>query len=211
MGSVKTNIGHLEAGAGIAGLIKATLCLQHEKIPPNLHFKKPNPAIPFDKMSLRVPIQLEEWPKNKGTRYAGVNSFGYGGTNAHVLLQQAPPRDTPQLIGPWDKPYLVPLSARSEAALRELAGKYAFFLTSQSGPRTLADFLHTLTQRRSHHSHRLTLIAQTQEELKEKLRLFSSGDYIGHQSMGVVRSNESPRLVFIYTGMGPQWWAMGAN
>ena len=209
VGSVKTNIGHLEAGAGIAGLIKAILCLHHEKIPPNLHFEKPNPAIPFDKMGLRVPTQLEEWPENKGTRYAGVNSFGYGGTNAHVLLQQAPLRDAPEAIEPWDKPYLIPLSARSESALRELAGKYAFFLASQSGSRTMADFLHTLIHRRSHHSHRLTLIVKTQEELKEKLQLFSSGDYIEHQSMGIFQANQSPRLVFVYTGMGPQWWAMG--
>ena len=209
VGSVKTNIGHLEAGAGIAGLIKATLCLNHEKIPPNLHFEQPNPAIPFDEMCLRVPTQLENWPKDNGIRFAGVNSFGYGGTNAHVLLQQAPLRDDPEPIEPWDKPYLVPLSTRSEPALRDLAGKYAFFLASQSGTRTMPDFLHTLIRRRSHHSHRLTLIANTQEELKEKLQLFSSGDYIEHQSMGIAQTNEEPRLVFIYTGMGPQWWAMG--
>lgn len=209
VGSVKTNIGHLEAGAGVAGLIKATMCLKHNKIPPNLHFEKPNPAIPFDEMTLRVPTKLEDWPANAEIHYAGVNSFGYGGTNAHVLLQQAPAPEDPGSVGPWDAPYFLPLSARSEGALRELAGKYAFFLTSENTDRTLADFLHTLCYRRSHHNHRLTLIANDQDELKEKLQLFSSGDYVEHQSMGIAQLDDKPALVFIYTGMGPQWWAMG--
>ena len=207
VGSVKSNIGHLEAGAGIAGLTKAALCLKHNKIPPNLHFETPNPDIPFEDMCLRVPTTLEDWPEHNGTRYAGVNSFGYGGTNAHVLLQEAPPQAQPKPVSQWDKPYLVPVSARSDGALRALAGKYAFFLTSQTGPRTLADFLYTVTQRRSHHPHRLTLIANSQDELREKLQLFSMGDYVEYSSSGFAQ--EQNELVFIYTGMGPQWWAMG--
>ena len=207
VGSVKSNIGHLEAGAGIAGLTKAALCLKHNKIPPNLHFETPNPDIPFEDMCLRVPTALVDWPEHNGTRYAGVNSFGYGGTNAHVLLQEAPLQAEPKPVSQWDKPYLVPVSARSEGALRALAGKYAFFLTSQTGPRTLADFLYTVTQRRSHHPHRLTLIANSQDELREKLQLFSTGDYVEYSSSGFAQ--EQNDLVFIYTGMGPQWWAMG--
>ena len=90
IGSVKTNIGHLEAGAGIAGLIKAALALHHRRIPGNLHFDRPNPEIDFDALRLRVPTRCEPWPAGDGPALAGVNAFGFGGTNAHVILQEAP-------------------------------------------------------------------------------------------------------------------------
>jgi acyl transferase domain-containing protein len=137
IGSVKTNIGHLESGAGIAGLIKVALALKHQRIPGNLHFVQPNPAIDFAGLGLRVPVRSEPWPETNGPAIAGVNSFGYGGTNAHIILQEFPS----VVRGPWSvgntvsdlatdngqrttdfAPTIVPLSARSAEALVAAAG-----------------------------------------------------------------------------------------
>ncbi|MBF8268406.1 MAG: Polyketide synthase [Gammaproteobacteria bacterium] len=211
VGSVKTNIGHLEAAAGIAGLIKASLCLHENKIPPNLHFEIPNPDIPFDAMCIRISTQLTDWPHQDRTRYAGVNSFGYGGTNAHVLMEQAPPpvpsNSLTSVIANWQKPFLVPISARSEVALRELAGKYAFFLSTNNTDSAMVDFLFTLSQRRTHHNHRLALVANSIEDMRNKLELVSSGSPATEMASGV-QNNSETKLVFVYSGMGPQWWGM---
>src|SRR5262249_37894160 len=129
IGSVKTNIGHLEAGAGVAGLVKVALALKHRQIPPHLHFQQPHLDIPFDKLQLRVPTTLEAWPATAGPALAGVNSFGFGGTNAHVVLEEAPP--TPSNVGArplTERPYLLPLSARSAEALKATAKSYRDFL-----------------------------------------------------------------------------------
>ena len=211
IGSVKTNIGHLEAGAGIAGLIKAALCVQHGKIPPSLHFEKPNPNIPFESMCIEVATRVEDWPEDYRIRYAGVNAFGYGGTNAHVLLQE-PPTTTNRvktLHITWDKPCLLPVTARSESALAALAGKYAFYLTNLNDPKQLADFFFTVTKRRSHHRYRLALIAENIDDSREKLQRFSNGDYVEGLITGEYDQQQRAGLVFIYTGMGPQWWGMG--
>jgi acyl transferase domain-containing protein len=90
IGSVKGNIGHLESASGVAGLIKLALALKHRQIPPSLHFETPNPKIPFEELRLRVPTALEPWSNGKGPRLAGINSFGFGGTNAHVAIAEAP-------------------------------------------------------------------------------------------------------------------------
>ena len=90
MGSVKSNLGHLEAAAGIAGLIKVVLALRHREIPPSLHYTTPNPHIPFDSLGLRVQQRLAPWPDHDGPALAGVSSFGFGGTNVHVVLEEAP-------------------------------------------------------------------------------------------------------------------------
>lgn len=210
IGSVKTNIGHLEAGAGVAGLIKAALCVKHGKIPPSLHFKNPNPNIPFERMCLQVATDVMDWPEGYATRYAGVNSFGYGGTNAHILLQE-PPAPSPDVDEPetWNRPYLFPVSARSETALAALAGKYAFYLTTHRAPKAVTDFLYSAIIRRSHHRHRLTMLAEDVDDLREKLQHFSNGDFVEAQTMGKADILDEQGLVFIYTGMGPQWWAMG--
>ncbi|MCZ6805253.1 MAG: type I polyketide synthase [Proteobacteria bacterium] len=218
VGSVKTNIGHLEAAAGIAGLMKASLSLHKNKIPPNLHFEEPNPDIPFAEMCLRIPTSLEDWPAGNSIRYAGVNSFGYGGTNAHVLLQEAPlpspqikdkTKERPAKEIQRDKPFLVPVSARSDTALKEFAGRYAFYITSNSTDKAFVDFLYSASLRRTHHNNRLSLVARSVEELREKLQHSSSGDYVEYMTSAVCDLQKTPRLVFIYTGMGPQWWAMG--
>ena len=133
LGSVKTNIGHLEAAAGIAGLIKVALALRHREIPPSLHFQKPNPHIPFDELPLRVQTALGPWPTESGPALAGVSSFGFGGTNAHVVLEEAPDSairsaecgaENPIRNPQYQVAYLLPLSARSPEALQSLARAY---------------------------------------------------------------------------------------
>src|SRR5207253_1990221 len=166
IGSVKTNVGHLETAAGIAGLLKAMLVLQHREIPGSLHFSSPNPHIDFDKLKLRVPTDTEPFPETDGERLAGVNSFGFGGANAHVILAE-PPRARPAnhaQIGP-ERAWPVMLSARSEDALRGCALKLASWLTDRvnlnGDSPLLPDLAYTLGDRRNHHQHRLTLIARS--------------------------------------------------
>ena len=129
VGSLKANIGHLEAAAGVAGLIKASLCLQHRQLPPQANLQQANPRIPFDSLGLRIPRKVEALtPRRDEPLRMGVNSFGYGGTNAHCLIEQAPPAaprpGTPELT----EPALLPVSARSPEALRALAQSYADLL-----------------------------------------------------------------------------------
>ncbi|GET39295.1 type I polyketide synthase [Microseira wollei] len=137
VGSVKTNIGHLESAAGIAGLIKVALSLKHRQIPPNLHFHTPNAKIRFEELRLRVPQTLETWPDNGNSpRLAGVNSFGFGGTNAHVLLEEAPQNAAgeinQQYTIEYPKSFLLPLSAKSPEALKAVALLTRDFLINSS-------------------------------------------------------------------------------
>ena len=211
VGSVKSNIGHLEAGAGVAGLMKAALSLNHKSIPPNLHFEKANPDIPFDEMCLRVPTRLQPWPECGGTAYASVNSFGYGGTNAHALLQEPPERQPVRHAGKdrRERPFLLPVSARSEQALRDVARRYREFLAGPGRGTRLEDLAYTLSFRRSHHDHRAAIVAHTIEECEQGLAALaeSAASPLVAKAEGV--AHEDGRCVFVYTGMGPQWWGMG--
>lgn len=213
IGSCKTNIGHLEAAAGIAGLIKAALCLKNRQIPPHLHLQNPNPAIRFDELCIRVPTSLEPWPDSSATALASVNSFGFGGTNAHVVLEEAPePSTGGQMEGALLAPgraQLIPLSARNPEALRAVAQTYRGFLASCQDFALSPSFLHSLSVRRSHHDHRLAIVAQSKEELVEHLEAFLAEESRPHLSSGRRIPGQDPRLVFVFTGMGPQWWAMG--
>jgi acyl transferase domain-containing protein/aryl carrier-like protein len=226
IGSVKTNIGHLEAGAGIAGLIRVALMMKHRVIPPTLHFREPNPNIPFDELRLRVPRTLEPWPNGKGPARAGVNSFGFGGANAHVVLEEAPkiedrrskiedggsrssildPRSS--ILNPQSS-YLLPLSARSPEALRAVAQAYQSFLAGDGSGAPLSDLCYSASLRRSHHDYRLALVGRSHEELAGSLGAFLAGETRQGLSSGHLVSGNRPRLVFVFSGMGPQWWAMG--
>jgi acyl transferase domain-containing protein/NADPH:quinone reductase-like Zn-dependent oxidoreductase/SAM-dependent methyltransferase/acyl carrier protein len=215
IGSIKSNIGHLESASGIAGLIKAALCLKHGQIPASLHLETPNPEIPFEDLRLRVVRALEDWPDTNGhQRRAGVNAFGFGGTNAHVVLESAP--ETP-LCQPVHKPpagdqaYLLPLSAHSGEALRALVRSYAVFFSEDAGSRdiTLRDISYTCSLRRTHHDHRLSVVARTQAELVEHLRAFLVQESRATTSSGCTTSRSTGKLAFVCSGMGQQWWAMG--
>ncbi|MCP4702763.1 MAG: type I polyketide synthase, partial [Gammaproteobacteria bacterium] len=207
VGSLKANIGHLEAAAGVASVIKTSLCLKHKQIPPVANLKKPNPNIPFKKLGLRLPEKLEPMPKGEGPVYAGINSFGYGGTNAHAILEEAPLKEKSFVEDAADTPYLLPLSARSEKALSALAQSYLDFLSEAKAP-PLRDICYSAGVRREHHNQRLALIADSRDGMAEQLQSFVNGQG-GHLLAGRIAPGQEAKPVFVFTGMGPQWHAMG--
>jgi acyl-CoA synthetase (AMP-forming)/AMP-acid ligase II/3-oxoacyl-(acyl-carrier-protein) synthase len=170
VGSVKTNIGHLEAAAGIAGLIKVALSLEHETIPPHLHFHRPTPQVDWEHLPLSVPIQPTPWPRSERPRVAGVSSSGFGGTNAHLIVEEALAVERDQAA--QGRPlHLLKLSAKSEAALGALAECYARFLGSANGA-SVADVCYFANTGRSDFEHRLTVYGRTGEAMRERLASF---------------------------------------
>ncbi|HRI64098.1 MAG TPA: type I polyketide synthase [Polyangium sp.] len=169
IGSVKSNIGHLEAAAGIAGLIKAALSLQHKKLFPSLHFSKPNPKINFGATPFYVNTESKEWIAS-GPRRAAVNSLGIGGTNAHVILEEAPTREPTAAIPERDRHLLV-LSARSMTALRDLVQRYIATLDADPDIH-LANLCFTSNTGRTHFEHRFMAVVASNDELRAKLEAF---------------------------------------
>ncbi|MFQ5449963.1 MAG: SDR family NAD(P)-dependent oxidoreductase [Nitrospinaceae bacterium] len=214
IGSVKSNIGHLESASGIASFIKSVLALRHRQIPPNLHFNHPNPSIKFEEYRLRVPQTLIPWPETPGPAISGVNSFGFGGTNANVILQEAPPEADPlpssaSLTRPrW---FCLPLSARCPKALKEFTEKYLEFFDEEKNwsLTALNDVCYTASVRRSHHDHRLALVGRSVEEMKANLQAVVNGERQTGWASGRKTRGASPKLVFVFSGQGPQWWGMG--
>jgi acyl transferase domain-containing protein/NADPH:quinone reductase-like Zn-dependent oxidoreductase/alpha-beta hydrolase superfamily lysophospholipase len=199
VGSVKSNIGHCEAAAGVAGVIKASLCLEHQTIPPNLHFESPNPRIPFHAIPLSVPVAAVAFPEYDTPRRAGINSFGFGGTNAHAILEQAPgtaiaSHNEDDAHGP----HLLALSARSPEALHSLVTAYADLVAGSRAP-ALGQLGRALARQRDHHSVRTYVVAEDRVQASELLR------NAGPASQPAAGSG----VAFVYSGMGPQWWGMG--
>ncbi len=206
LGAVKTNLGHLEGAAGVAGLIKAVLALEHEEIPQNLHFRRLNPRISLDGTSLVIPAESVPWKRSDKPRFAGVSGFGISGTNAHVILEEAPAR------GPRDEPareassYLLPLSARSPASLAALARSYALRLSTPERAAPLRDLVFSASTRRTHHSHRLAVAGRTRDEIVEALARHHVEHDLAPRSTA---SSNRPRVVFVFPGQGSQWIGMG--
>ncbi|WP_031075732.1 hybrid non-ribosomal peptide synthetase/type I polyketide synthase [Streptomyces sp. NRRL WC-3742] len=206
VGSVKTNIGHTEAAAGVAGLIKTALALKHRRIPPHLNLERPNPGIDLDALPFDIPTAALDWPEHTGPARAGVNSFGFGGTNAHVLLEEPP---SPALLNPAvGRPVctVLPLSTKDAAALPELAGAVRREL-AEGAP--LADLGHTLAHRRQHLPERLAVAYRDREELEQALAACERGEAHPALVQGRARERRQRRLAWVFTGMGPQWWGMG--
>jgi thioester reductase-like protein len=213
VGSVKSNLGHTEAAAGVAGLIKVALSLKHRQIPKSLHFEIPNPAIPWEQIPVRVQSELTPWPSHSRPARAGVSSFGISGTNAHMVLQEAPRRAQRTLDAEGAPLHLLPLSARSPQALAALAGAYQSWLGSQQldadeSPQ-LRDIAYTASLRRTHHRFRLTVVGSTLTEIADSLRMFVAGEPIPTLSVGQTALPECPKLVFVFPGQGAQWLGMG--
>ncbi|MEM7130012.1 MAG: amino acid adenylation domain-containing protein [Chloroflexota bacterium] len=206
IGSVKTNIGHLDEAAGIAGLIKAALAVQHGQIPPSLHFSTPNPQINFDETPFFVNTELRKWPHEVMPHRAGVSSFGVGGTNSHVVLEAAPVRaiSNASLL---PEHHLLTLSAHSQEALQELAQRYIKHLESQ--PEIELDSLSfTANTGRKHFDHRLAVVADSVEKIQTQLRQvvqpkLRSQQAVPHQAA----SHQTVALLF--TGQGSQYVDMG--
>jgi acyl transferase domain-containing protein/NADPH:quinone reductase-like Zn-dependent oxidoreductase/NAD(P)-dependent dehydrogenase (short-subunit alcohol dehydrogenase family)/SAM-dependent methyltransferase/acyl carrier protein len=215
IGSVKTNLGHLETAAGVAGLVKALLVLKHGHIPASLHFETPNPNIDFVGLKLRVPTTLEPFPGTGGERMVGVNSFGFGGANAHILLTEAPSAPQPEHLGTHlSRAWPLVLSARSEEALRSSASRLSAWLNERSNANgsspVLPDLVYTLGARRNHHPYRLTLVAQSIGEVIQELNDYAAGQQGSKARMEFAPSRtRPPRVAFVMSGQGPQWWGMG--
>src|SRR5258705_6803472 len=215
IGSVKTNLGHLETAAGIAGLVKAVLVLKHGQVPANLHFATPNPNIDFKGLKLRVNSTLEPFPETDGARTVGVNSFGFGGANAHIIVEEAPPcPHHGHYKTPTERAWPIVLSARSEDALRGTALHLAQWLDVRSHANgdspLLPDLVHSLGARRNHHPYRLTVVTNSMTELVQEL----DGFVVKQESPKVriaftPRREVPPRIAFVMSGQGPQWWGMG--
>ncbi|GGS66403.1 type I polyketide synthase [Streptomyces cinerochromogenes] len=211
VGSVKTNIGHLEGAAGIAGLVKVALSLKHRQLPPTLHHETPNPRIPLDELNLRVQTELTPWPDERRDLVAGVSSFGVGGSNCHVVLAEAPPaarpapRPEPGPHGAATVPWV--LSARTGEALREQAARLADFLTDRPGPDP-ADVGHSLVTTRSSFEHRAVVVGTGTEELLAGLTAVREGRPARN---AVVSTGPAVRgrTVLVFPGQGSQWAGMG--
>ncbi|MBW4450083.1 MAG: SDR family NAD(P)-dependent oxidoreductase [Spirirestis rafaelensis WJT71-NPBG6] len=206
IGSVKTNIGHLEGAAGIAAVIKVALALKHQEIPPSLHFQESNPHIPFDNLPLRVQHTLGSWSAKSGLALAGVSSFGLGGTNAHIILQEALPVST--VANYIDRPlHLLTLSAKTENALVALAVRYGAFLANNPNL-SLADICFTANTGRSHFAHRLAVAAESTEILRQHLYAFAGRKSSAAVTQGQVQSRKKPKIAFLFTGQGSQYPGM---
>ncbi|MCA1568065.1 MAG: SDR family oxidoreductase [Acidobacteria bacterium] len=199
IGSLKSNIGHLDAGAGIASLIKTVLALKHKEIPPSLHYERPNPKIDFEKSPFFVNARLTQWEAGETPRRAGVSSFGIGGTNAHVILEEAPP----QAVSGESRPLqLLILSARSATALEAATKNLGEYLRAH--PETnLADVAYTLQVGRREFAHRRALVARDADD--------AAGALEAHDPHRLLTSFQEPRHrpnVFMFPGQGTQYAGM---
>ena len=206
IGSVKTNIGHLEAAAGIAGVIKVILSLEHEALPKHLHFDKPSPHIPWDRLAVKVVDETLPWTRGERPRIAGVSSFGFSGTNSHVILEEAPAQVGQVAAAPVepsdDRRFsLLPLSARSPEALVELAQGYGNWLAAHPEA-SLADVCLTAGVGRSHFEHRAALVVNSIESAREALRALAED----RPAPGLVRGDcaDKPRTAWLFPGQGSQ-------
>ena len=213
IGSVKTNIGHLEAAAGIAGVIKVILSLEHGLLPQHLHFRNPSPHIPWDRLAVQVVREPTAWEPNGRPRIAGVSSFGFAGTNAHVVIEEAPvapDRADRAAVAPDDRPAdrrfsILPLSARTPAALVRMADQYRSWLSAHPQA-ALADVCFTAGTARAHFEHRAALVVDSKESASELLGAL--GD--DRPAPGLVRgvSDDRPKTAWLFTGQGSQYPGM---
>lgn len=210
LGAVKTNIGHTEAAAGIAGFIKATLAVQRAQIPPNLHFSQWNPAIDAASTRFFVPTENTAWPAANGPRRAAVSSFGLGGTNAHVIIEQGP--DLAPVAGSAGSTEVCTLvvTGKSTRRVAAAAGALADWLAGSGSATPLADVAHTLNHHRARHPKFGTVVARDRDQAVAGLRALATGQH----APGVVLPREAtqdgaPGTVFVYSGRGSQWAGMG--
>ncbi|WP_216655353.1 type I polyketide synthase [Thermoleptolyngbya sichuanensis] len=203
LGSVKTNVGHLNVASGIVGFIKTVLCLQHRQLPPSLHFQQPNPQIDFSNSPFFVNTTLRDWNTDGSPCRASVNSLGIGGTNAHVVLEEAPPLPPPRSSAP-DRPlHPLTLSAKTPAALQALARRYVqFFAEHPDAP--LADVCFTANVGRSPFAHRLAIVAADAAEAQAQLQSWLNAPEIHTVST-------RPTVAFLFTGQGAQYAQMGRS
>ena len=207
VGSVKTNIGHLESAAGIAGLMKVMLAIEHERIPPHLHARELNPHVSWASLPLAVTTEASAWPRSTRRRVAGVSSFGFSGTNAHVVVTE-PPARSESATAPAERPVqILCLSAASEGALRRLAGRYGEHM-AQHPDEALADVCFTANTGRALLAQRAGIVATTAAEARDALASLQRGapdDRVATLAL----SEQRPEVAFLFPGQGPQFAGMG--
>lgn len=211
IGSVKSNIGHTEAAAGMAGLMKTVLAMNAGVIPRNIHFKKLNPAISLTDLNFSLAVENTPWPDTQGQpRRALINSFGFGGTNANVIIEAATVENNPLPASNLHRKYWLPLSAKSEMALKALAQKFQQFLEQCTDNQHLLDICYTAALRRDHYKYRLVVTGKSPAELNQALASFLAGEqtlaYVAGVDSGKVKNNKT---AFVFSGMGTQWVGMG--
>ena len=205
IGSVKSNIGHLEPASGMAGLLKLIVAFEQGVIPASLHFATPNPTIPFQELQLEVVSEPRPLVAGPAGVIAGINSFGFGGTNASAILEAAPRRVAPQAIADVAMPLL--LSARSEAALRALAAEWSATLRQAPASQSSV-WIRGAAHRRQHHAHRLAVAAGSSQELTARLDAWLDGKEPGEIAAGTAVVGE---LAFVFSGNGSQWVGMAQD
>jgi acyl transferase domain-containing protein/acyl carrier protein len=208
IGSVKPNIGHIEGGSGIAGLIKTVLAMQHKQLPPSL-YTEPNADIDWANSGLSLTSEPTPWRSDRGPRRAGVSSYGVGGSIAHLILEERPAdSNAPEIEAAHGKPALYPLSAMSEAGMKALAGSVADWLTDHREA-SLSSVGHTLSRRRSHLAHRGAIIADSPEQFVERLRLLADGQAVPGSAKARTAPGQVRGAVWVFSGHGSQWSGMG--
>jgi acyl transferase domain-containing protein/acyl carrier protein len=207
IGSVKSNLGHLEAAAGVAGLIKAALALHHRHLPPSIHYERPNPMLGLDRLPIVVQSRGESWPDRDATAVAGVSSFGFGGTNSHLVLSAAP---APAEAAPTESPFLVPLSARSEQALTRRASAWSDAAFAHlDDPDWLGRAAVASALRVDHHRYRAAIVAADGKEFTAAARALADGAAVAELSGPRHTPRRAPRPVLVFPGQGAQWVGMG--
>jgi len=206
LGAVKTNIGHLESAAGIAGLIKTVLVLQHKQIPQNLNFVELNDKISLRSSNLKIATSLEPWNQSDNLPLlAGVSSFGFGGTNAHIILEAYSSESRPKEV--MEKPlHLLKLSAKTRESLRNLSQLYAHWLKKNQDP---ANLFYTANTGRANFSHRLALMAKSTSHAITQLQAFALNENPESILSGQSVQNRTPKIAFLFTGQGSQYPQMG--
>ena len=205
IGSLKSNIGHIEPAAGVASVIKVALSLQHGEIPPNLHFNTPNHRIDWDNIPLKVVTECMPWPA--GHKIAGVSAFGISGTNAHVIVEEAP--KPAHVTAKTTRPlHLLTLSAKTEDALLALAARYETHIQKHPDL-SLGDICYTANVGRIHFHHRLAIIADNREKMIKKLRSFSTKNVTADVYTAKISKSNTPKIAFLFTGQGSQFVGMG--
>lgn len=206
VGSVKSNIGHTEGAAGLAGVIKAVLAMKHQVIPQTLHVHEPNSHIPWSDYAIELAREPRPWPEGRDRAIAGVTSFGIGGTNGHVILEDYP---APRRGAADPRAQLLPLSADSPAALQDLAARYRDWLRSEVEDAGLPDICATAATRRTHHAHRLAVTAPAAAEMAENLDAFVRDEPVAGHHSGEATSSAARPVVFVFPGQGSHWLGMG--
>jgi acyl transferase domain-containing protein len=207
IGSVKTNIGHLEAAAGIAGLIKAVLSIDHGEIPPHLHLRQPNPHIAWDQLPITINTERCDWPSYAKRRIVGVSSFGFSGTNVHVILEGMVPQAN-EMKADARSLHLFAISSKTARALDELAQHYVRYFDQEPSD-LIKDVCYTANTGRSHFHCRLAVIGKTAKDMSQGLRSFREGLPVASVIHGEVSSKIAPPVAFLFTGQGSQAVGMG--